>query len=121
MQVAAQLFIVVAQALAPLFLTAMILGVVVNVAQTGPMWATEALKPNFNKLNPLTGLKRFVSPASLVELIKASYKIGLVSYIAWTTIQGSYPKLMLTLPHGPDGRHERWWRSWRTDWPYASS
>jgi flagellar biosynthetic protein FlhB len=96
MQVGAHFCLVVAQALAPLLLTAMILGVIVNIAQTGPMWATEALKPNFNKLNPLTGFKRFFSPRSLVELVKASYKIGLVCYIAWTTIQGSYPKLMLT-------------------------
>ena len=96
MQLAGGLLLVVAETLAPILLTAMILGIVVNVAQTGPLWAPKALKLNFQKLNPLTGLKRFVSPNSLIDLFKSLYKIGLVSYIAWTTIKSSYPQLMLT-------------------------
>lgn len=96
MQLAGGLCVVLAQCLTPMLLTAMLLGIVVNIAQTGPLWSPQALKPNFNKLNPLNGAKRLVSPRSLVELVKSSYKIGLVMWIAWTTIRGSYPQLMLS-------------------------
>ncbi len=83
------------RAVGPLVLLAMTAGVVVNVAQSGFNIATEGLKPNFNKMNPLSGLKRLVSTRSLVELVKALYKIGLVSWIAFATIRGSYPQLVL--------------------------
>lgn len=83
------------KAMLPLFATAMILGIVSNVAQTGPMWATERLRPDFNRLNPLTGAKQFVSARSLVELAKSSFKIGLIGWIAYGTVRGSYPQLML--------------------------
>ena len=81
------------QALGPLLLLALALGVLINVAQTGPMWSTEALQPNLNKLNPLTGFQRLISARGLVEMVKSVYKIGLISYICWTTIQGAYPQL----------------------------
>ena len=81
--------------LAPLLMTAMALGIVVNMAQTGPLLAWEGMKPNFNKINPLAGFKRFVSPRSLVELVKSIYKIGLIGYITYVTLRGNYPQLLL--------------------------
>ncbi len=96
MRLAGGFWLLVAQALAPMLLAAMVLGIAVNIAQTGPIWATEALAWDFNKLNPATGLKRFASPASAVELVKSLYKIGIVGYIAYSTIYSSYPALLLT-------------------------
>ena len=90
------LFMTLAQALMPILLTAMVLGVILNMAQTGPLWAPEALKWNFNKLNPLTGAKRFISSRSLVDLVKSLAKIGLVGGICWSTVRGSFPQLLLT-------------------------
>jgi len=83
------------KAMAPLFAVTMILGIVVNVAQTGPMWAIESLRPDFNRVNPLTGMKRFVSARSFVELAKSTFKIGLVGWIAYVTIRSSYPQLIV--------------------------
>ncbi|HLK56408.1 MAG TPA: flagellar biosynthesis protein FlhB [Chthonomonadaceae bacterium] len=89
------IFLTLGRAVGPLLLTAMILGVVVNMAQTGPMWSPERLKPDFNRINPLNGAKNFFSPRALVELAKAFYKIGLVGYIAIVTLRGSYSQLTL--------------------------
>ncbi len=83
------------KAMAPLFAVTMTLGVLVNIAQTGPLWATESLRPDFNRLNPLSGLKRFGSARTFVELAKSTFKIGLVGWIAYATIRTSYPQLLL--------------------------
>jgi flagellar biosynthesis protein FlhB len=63
---------------APIVLTCMLVGVIVNVAQVGLKPATEALKPNFGALSPLKGVKRLFSPNSLVELGKNLLKVGVV-------------------------------------------
>lgn len=90
-----QAFMVLVRAVGPLMVTAMTLGILVNIAQVGPLWATEALKPDFNRLNPLVGAQRFVSPQSLVDLAKSCFKIGLIGYIAYGTLRGNYPRLAM--------------------------
>lgn len=51
------------------------------VALGGWIFSGKALAPKFNRLNPLSGLKRMVSMKSLVELLKALAKFGLVAAI----------------------------------------
>lgn len=91
-----RVFMTFAQVLMPLMLTAMLLGVILNMAQTGPLWSPEALKWNFNKLNPLSGVKRFISSRALVDLVKALVKIGLVGGICWSNIRDNFPQLLLS-------------------------
>ncbi len=47
----------------------------------------EPMKPKFNKMNPISGLKRIISPRSLVELFKAFLKISLIVYVVYQTIK----------------------------------
>lgn len=49
------------------------------MALGGWLFSVKALAPKFNRLNPLSGLKRMVSLKSLVELLKAIAKFGLVA------------------------------------------
>ncbi|GDX40199.1 hypothetical protein LBMAG21_04910 [Armatimonadota bacterium] len=84
-----------ARILMPILFTALAIGVTINVVQVGPLWATEALKPNFQKLNPLSGLKNFVSMRSFVEVFKNFYKIGICAWITYNSVRDSYPKLMV--------------------------
>jgi flagellar biosynthesis protein FlhB len=95
MQLGGQAFMVLFRAVGPLMVTAMLIGILVNLAQVGPLWATEALKPDFNRLNPLVGAQRFVSPHSLMDLAKSCFKIGLISYIAFITLRSNYPRLAM--------------------------
>lgn len=82
--------------LGPIVLVAMVIGVVVNVVQTGGiLWAVESVQPNFQKLNPLSGFQNIFSSRSLVELFKNCYKIGIIAWIAWATVQSSFPRLIL--------------------------
>ncbi|HZO91196.1 MAG TPA: flagellar biosynthesis protein FlhB [Chthonomonadaceae bacterium] len=95
MQHGAVMFLVLIRAVGPLAAIAILLGLIVNMAQTGPIWSTTALQPDFNRLNPLTGAQRFVSSAALVNLAKSLYKIGIIGYIAYVTLRSSYPQLLL--------------------------
>ncbi len=95
MKIGATAFLTIFRAVGPLMATAMVLGICVNIAQTGPMIAGEALQPNFKRLNPINGLKKFVSPQGFVELFKSIYKLTIIGYIAYTTIRGSFGQLMI--------------------------
>ena len=77
-------------ALAPLVAAATIAGVSVNVMQVGPMFSLEVLKPDINKLNPISGIKRLCSGQILVELAKAAAKAGVMGFIAYQVVRERY-------------------------------
>lgn len=68
---------------APVALTGMIAGLAGNVLQFGLMWTTKPLEPDFNKLNPLTGLARIFSVDGIFEFFKASVKFCIVGVILY--------------------------------------
>lgn len=67
--------------LAPIFLMAFILSAASSLVQVGILYNEEALKPDLKKINPMSGLKRLFSMKSLVEGIKAVFKVTLVASI----------------------------------------
>ena len=71
----------------PLGLGALLIGLVINLIQVGPMFTLEPLRPKFNKLNPVAGLQRLFSPHGFVELAKSLIKLTIVAYFAYTTIR----------------------------------
>jgi flagellar biosynthetic protein FlhB len=74
----------------PLALTFMVLGVVGHLAQVRLVFSTKSIKPDFKKLNPLTGIKRLFSPQSTFQLGKEIVKtvaFGAVAYYTlWDTV-----------------------------------
>lgn len=64
--------------LGPLFLIAVVAGVVSQVMQTGFLQVEDALSPDLNKLNPLKSLSRIFSLKGLAELFKSLLKITIV-------------------------------------------
>lgn len=88
---------VLLRAIGPLFATAMLVGMLVNMLQTRFLFATQALMPSFNRLNPLLGIKRFISAQGLVEAVKASAKLFLISLIAYKAIDSRYPEIVDTI------------------------
>jgi flagellar biosynthesis protein FlhB len=75
--------------LLPFMFVVMIGGALVHVIQTGPMFVTEKLKPDFKKINPITGFKRIFSSQSLVELGKSIIKIVILCWIAYSYLSGA--------------------------------
>ncbi len=71
------------------FATVMIGGIVANLAQSGFLFSTEMLKPNFKKLSPIEGVKKQFSKKSVFNMFKTIMKLVLVIYIAYTFIKAN--------------------------------
>lgn len=71
----------------PLFAVAFVIGVGASYAQVGSLFTIEPLKPKFDRLNPINGVKRIFSLRGLTELIKAILKIIAISIVAWKSIE----------------------------------
>ena len=96
MQLMREAVLVLFRALGPLLLVGMALGVIVNLVQTnGPVFATESLTVDFNRINPAKGFKRFFSSRAFVDLAKSLLKIGFIGFIAFGTTRDCYPQLMM--------------------------
>lgn len=72
------LYAPVAQALTPLVLALVVAAVLGNLLQTGPVFTTHPLKPDFKRMHPGQALKRIFSFRSLWELGKLLLKLGLL-------------------------------------------
>lgn len=75
------------QLLAPLMLAVLAVAILSNYVQIGPLFSTEAIQPQFGRINPLSGFSRLFSKASLVELPKALGKFLIIGWVAYSTIQ----------------------------------
>ncbi|SMC65794.1 flagellar biosynthesis protein FlhB [Sporomusa malonica] len=67
----------------PILLVIMVIAVAVNYMQVGVIFSTNVLMPDFNKINPLTGFGRLFSKRSLVELVKAIFKVAIIGYFIY--------------------------------------
>jgi flagellar biosynthesis protein FlhB len=80
----------VALASAPVMAVCALAGIVANVGQIGFKPSSKALKPDFKKLNPLTGAKNLFGVNALVETGKNILKIGAVGGIVALAV---FPRL----------------------------
>ncbi len=76
----------VAKFMSPLFLAVISLVLLSGLSQTKLNFSWHRLKPNFQKLNPLTGMKRFFSAQILMELFKSVAKILTVGLVAYSVL-----------------------------------
>jgi flagellar biosynthetic protein FlhB len=77
-------------ALAPIMLTCMLAGIAINVVQVGWHPSGKILKPQFGKLNPISGFKNLFSPNSIVETVKSLGKVLIVGTVVALAL---FPKL----------------------------
>jgi flagellar biosynthesis protein FlhB len=68
-------------ALAPVVGICAVTAIVVNLLQVGLKPKKKALKPNFRRLNPQSGIKRILGKQGLVELVKNLVKLTVVCWI----------------------------------------
>ncbi|MHC0038147.1 flagellar biosynthesis protein FlhB [Pseudoneobacillus sp. C159] len=79
---------------APIFLVVVLVSLVANYIQVGFMFNPDLLKVKFEKLNPIQGAKQILSIKSLVELLKALFKILIISFLSYKLIMGKMPDLV---------------------------
>lgn len=74
----------------PLLLIGIFVNVLFTGAQTRFLFSKEALKPKFNRLNPIEGFKRLFSLKSLVEIVKSLIKIAVIIAIIYDDIKKNF-------------------------------
>ena len=79
--------------IAPLLLTVLIAGFLANFVQVGFVVSTEALTPQFSKIDPINGFQRLFSLKSFAEMAKSIVKLCVVGYVAYITVNGEIENL----------------------------
>lgn len=78
-----------AVAVAPLMGVALLVGLASQLVQVGFLVSGEPLKPQFDRINPLSGFKRLFSRRALVDLGKSLAKVLIVGWIAYRQVVGA--------------------------------
>ena len=81
-----EIFSTLLPAFAPFAAIIVLVGILASVLQVGVRITLKAIAPKFNKISPLTGLKRLFSTQSLADFLKSMAKliiVGIVGYITY--------------------------------------
>lgn len=76
---------------APFFVTLLISAIVGNLIQTGPVLSAHPIQPDWERLNPVAGLKRLLSIRTLFLALRAVLKLSLLGVVAWMAIKSLLP------------------------------
>ena len=79
---------------APVLAIIALAAVLAPLALGGWNFSSQALMPQFNRLNPLAGFKRIFAMQSVIELIKALAKFGVVGLVAVIVLWKDAPTLL---------------------------
>jgi len=79
---------------APIFGLIMLAAMLAPLVLGGWSFSTEALMPQFSRLDPLAGIKRMFSGKAVVELGKALAKFGIVGIVAVMVLRRETPALL---------------------------
>jgi len=83
------------QVIAPFLLVGFLVAFVTNLLQVKWKITTKPLQPKFNKLNPVSGVKRIFSPNSLMELVKSVLKLTLIGYVVYNYLKKNMPPIYM--------------------------
>ena len=81
-----EIFSTLLPAFAPFAAIIVLVGILASILQVGVQITLKAVAPKFNKISPLTGLKRLFSTQSLADFLKSMAKliiVGIVGYITY--------------------------------------
>lgn len=79
----------------PFFIFGVTITLLISIYQVGWKVSTKPMEPKLSKFNPINGFKRIISKDSLFELMKSIVKVGIIIYIAYTSIRDEVDSLFL--------------------------
>ena len=71
----------------PVFIFGVVVTILVSIVQVGWKVTTKPMAPKLDKFNPINGFKRIFSKDAIFELIKSVLKIGVILYMAYSSIK----------------------------------
>ena len=81
----------------PILIVASVGAIIITMAQTRMNFSYEAFKPDFKKLNPLSGLKKMFALKNFVELLKNLIKVTLLIFISYDVIIHELDNVAMTM------------------------
>ena len=78
----------------PVLLLTLVLAVLASGATGGFLFAMKSVAPNFQKINPMSGLARIFGTHALMELGKSILKFSLVTVVLWLLVSRQIDELM---------------------------
>jgi flagellar biosynthetic protein FlhB len=85
----------------PFFMLMLITSVLACVIQTGFVLSTEPLKPDWNRINPLEGVKRFFTVKILLETAKSCLKFVIYTTVLYYLVKNVVSDNLYLLIAGP--------------------
>jgi len=83
-------------AMTPLFIGAILIAVLVNMAQVGLFFNTKKLQPNLAALNPLKGAGKLFRGQGWVQLVMNLLKLMLVGWVAYSAVGGRIGEIAMS-------------------------
>lgn len=75
----------------PAMAALMIAAILTNLGQTGPVWSWHPVKPDWQRLNPMTGFKRVMSLRTLFDAFRALVKLTVLALVVGATLRSLVP------------------------------
>ncbi|HSW16097.1 MAG TPA: EscU/YscU/HrcU family type III secretion system export apparatus switch protein [Ramlibacter sp.] len=76
----------------PFMLALMAAAVLGTVLHTGVVFSFDPLKPDLQRINPATGLKRLLSGRTLFDALRACVKLAVLALAAWFALKSLLPQ-----------------------------
>ncbi len=83
-----------AMVMLPIAIPIVLLGMMVTVAVSGPVFTFETMKPKLEKISPLKGFKRLFSTKSLAEFVKSVLKLIVISSACAIIVSDLYGQIL---------------------------
>ena len=72
-------------------------GALSYVLQNGLNFTAKPLSPDFNKINPLSGIKKLFTVNSLAELVKSILKVSVLTYVVYGCVKQEWQNMPLLI------------------------
>ena len=92
-ELSGEIFSTLLPAFAPFAAIIVLVGILASVLQVGVQITLKAIAPKFNKISPLTGLKRLFSTQSLADFLKSMAKLIIVGFVGYITYMDKITEL----------------------------
>lgn len=79
--------IVAAKCSAPVLFVALCVGVLAQVAQIGILYSPDVLELNFERVNPISGLKKLFSKQAMFEAVKGIFKFAVILAVVYAFLK----------------------------------
>jgi len=82
---------------APILGGIFVVAFLISYIQVGALFTFEPMKPDLKKLNPMSGVKKWFSPKTFIELAKTIIKLTIVTFLAYQIVRDLLKPMVLSV------------------------